>query len=112
MRRASNTIPPVRIEFVWEGDVGLFRLAGELDLAAAPELRQRIASFIEHNRGARLVLDFEEVVFVDSTVLGVFVRAARLAEEDGATVAVRNASGSIRRVFELTGIDRLLAAED
>ena len=112
MRRVTDTIPPPsQIDFTEEGDAGVFSLRGELDVATAPELRQRVGSFLEDHPGRPLVLDLGDVAFVDSTVLGVFVRATKLAQQSGASVAVRNPSASIRRVFELTGIGALFATD-
>ena len=109
MRRAPNIATGFQIGYTWDGTKGLLNLCGELDVAAAPELRARVGRFFDDHPGATLLFDLHEVTFVDSTVLGVLVRAVRIAEQSSSTVQVRNAAPAILRVFELTGLNRLLA---
>src|SRR5438309_6341607 len=99
MRRPTDTIrlQTVDIEIAWDGADGVLCLAGELDLAAAPELRALISAFFDDHPGQRLVLDLAQVSFVDSTVLGVLVRAVRIAEQAGSSLAVRNPTAAILR---------------
>jgi anti-sigma B factor antagonist len=78
-------------------------VAGEVDAFVAPELE---AAF-EEARGAPLVVaDLLRVSFLDSTALGVVVRACRAAS-DG-TVRVVLPRGTARRIFEITALDRAL----
>jgi anti-sigma B factor antagonist len=49
-------------------------IAGELDYAASPQLRDRMLAQIATGR-RRLLLDFSEVTFIDSTAIGVIVSA-------------------------------------
>ena len=110
--RRSDTLQTAAITFERSGTVGVLRPSGELDLATAPEPRAQIGAFFQEHPGQRLVLDLSDVTFVDSTVLGVLVRAVRIAEQAGSSLAVRNPAAAIRRVFELTGLNRLLASVD
>ena len=90
-----------------DDDVVVIELAGEADLMAAPELRRHVDRAI--SRGAnRLILDLSETTFIDSTTLGILVSTLkRLRPRDG-RVAVQCPDPSIRRVFRLTGVDRML----
>lgn len=54
-------------------------------------------------------VDFSGVTFCDSTGLRVLVSHQRRHAEAGGKLQVRGASPSIRRVFEITGLDDLLA---
>ena len=81
---------------------------GELDVATAPGLLRRLDERIDADPGALLVLDFEEVSFVDSTGLGMLVSANRRARAAGGELAVRNLRPNVRRVFEMTGLDKVL----
>ena len=86
----------------------LIRAGGELDLAAAPELRERMSAAIDEG-ATRLVLDFTDVTFVDSTTVGALVTAARrLRSRDGSlTVACTNPN--VLRIFEIVGLDRVVS---
>ena len=60
--------------------------------------------------GARdIVLDFEGVSFVDSSGLGVLVGTyKRLRDEFGGSVRIVGAQPSVRKVFEITGLEQAL----
>ena len=88
-------------------DVVVIELAGEADLMAAPELRRHVDRAI--NRGATsLILDLSETTFIDSTTLGILVSALKRLRPRGGRVAVQCPDPSIRRVFAITGVDRML----
>ena len=54
---------------------------GELDLETAGELRRRLGS--EGDEARRRVVDLSGCTFIDSTGVGLLVRAFRAAERDG-----------------------------
>ncbi|MBA2428792.1 MAG: STAS domain-containing protein [Thermoleophilaceae bacterium] len=89
----------------------LVELGGEVDLYTAPEFKERLSGAIESGK-QRLVVDLSETTFIDSTTLGVLVGAEKqLRASDGAVVLVcpeRN----IRKVFEITGLDRVFTMHD
>ena len=89
-------------------DRHVLRPRGELDVVAAPALRACLVDLMA-SPTATVVLDLSAVTFVDSTILGVIAGALRRSRNGGGgTLSIRNASGSVWRVFELTGLDRLL----
>jgi len=96
----------------WNGDAVHLRLRGELDIAVAPELVERVEAF--RDSSARLALiDLAEVTFVDSSGLRALLSAQQAAAgaEDFEVIVVRTPR-SVRRVIDLTGADRLLRLED
>jgi anti-sigma B factor antagonist len=80
---------------------------GEVDLASAPEFKAALDAATD--AGARYVLlDFEDVAFIDSTGIGLLLSAQRkLKARDGKLIVVCN-DPVIRRVFEITGLTDVL----
>src|SRR5262245_60074248 len=78
---------------------------GELDAYSAPELTE---SFAEVSRAGAVVVDLTGVSFMDSTALGLLVRALRELEEEDVTVRVVLPETPARRIFEITTLDRVL----
>lgn len=78
-------------------------VAGELDLSTAPRLKWALED-VEADGERHLVVDLSEVGFIDSTALGVLVGAQR-ALHPGMRLAVVCANETVRRIFELTGLD-------
>lgn len=86
-----------------ERGVATIRLAGELDLAGLDEARQGIGAVLAE-RTRRVVFDLEDLVFMDSSGIGVMLE---VRNQVGA-VEVRNASAIVRRVIEVSGLTELL----
>lgn len=78
---------------------------GDVDLHVAEELRRRLTAAI--GEGMALVIDLSAVTFVDSTTLGVLLSGLkRLREKEGRLRLVVPGT-EIRRIFELTMLDRV-----
>ena len=85
-------------------------LAGELDLYNAEEVR---GALLEASNGEPevLVVDLEDVRFIDSTALGVLIEArSKLAESNGFRLAAPGLE--TRRALEISGLDRHFLVHD
>lgn len=89
-----------------ESEPPVIELEGEVDVYTAPQLKQQMISLLES--GAKeLVVDLTKVDYLDSTALGVLIGGLkRMRERDGNMVLVCP-SPRIRRVFEITGLDKI-----
>src|SRR5689334_9080624 len=77
---------------------------GELDIATAPGLRERLHTLLAEGR-TRLVVDLDDVGFLDSTSLGVLVGVLKRARTDGGDLRLVCTQPRIRKVFEITRLD-------
>jgi anti-sigma B factor antagonist len=93
---------------VWVDDTParvVIRLAGELDLATVPQLRQVLDA---HARsGQTMVIDLRDIDFVDSMGLAALVRARHRALARGAKLELVTPPESVYKVFTLTRLDQL-----
>jgi anti-sigma B factor antagonist len=90
------------------GDCVVLRVAGEVDVYTAPRLRERIGDLAAKD-AVHVIADLGQVDFLDSTGLGALIGGLkRLREEDG-SLALVITTPRIRRVFELTGLTKVLA---
>lgn len=87
------------------GTVGVLGVAGEIDMASADELRDRLLACLE--RSDSLEVDMAGVTFIDSSGLAALVRLRTEAEIAGKDVALVNVSSSTARLLELTGLQGL-----
>ena len=92
-------------------ETALISVVGEVDLWVAPDFKAPITEAIDE--GAREVLvDVSGTTFMDSTALGVLVGAKkRLHKREGSVVIVGSTS-LVRRMFEISGLDRLFEFRD
>ena len=90
------------------GDV-IVTVRGEIDVLTAPFLWEQIEPALGNVTG-KLILDFAELGFIDSMGLGVIVRAQSRLRGEGPErqIVIRNANAHARKVFEITGLDRVL----
>lgn len=86
---------------------------GELDLATAPEVEDKVLSALRDG-DAEVVLDLRELTFMDSTGVRTIVAAHQVAEEGGRRLCVVRPprESAVSRVIEISGIDDALGLVD
>jgi anti-sigma B factor antagonist len=77
-------------------------LEGELDLASARQMEERLR-FAEERTPSRVVVDLGRLAFIDSTGLRLLLQADSRAREHGYEFVLRPGEASVQRVFEVTG---------
>ena len=97
------------VDITADGGDLVVAIRGELDVLTAPFLWEQMEPGLAGVTG-KLVLDFAELGFIDSMGLGVIVRAqSRLrGEQPERQVVIRHANAHARKVFEITGLNRIL----
>jgi anti-anti-sigma factor len=86
-------------------------LHGELDVAAAPQL-EKLLDEVRRERHPHVLLDLNELSFVDSAGVSVLIKAKKEAEEDGSEFVLRRPTAQVHRVFALVGMVDWLAFEE
>jgi anti-sigma B factor antagonist len=85
-------------------------LAGELDLYNAEEVRASLLDACSDGPTV-LVVDLEQVRFIDSTALGVLIEArSRISDRNGFRLAAPGLE--TRRALEVSGLDRHFLVHD
>jgi anti-anti-sigma factor len=80
---------------------------GEADLHFAPEFRDRLDAVIDDG-AVRVLVDLSDTVFIDSMVLGVLLGSTKRMRASGNQLELIVPSPDIRRIFEITMLDRIL----
>lgn len=84
-------------------EVPVVSAAGEIDVATAPPLRDRLQALTAAGRST-VVVDLLGVSFLDSTALGVLVGALKRCRESGGDLPLVITEPRILKVFEITGL--------
>ena len=79
-------------------------VSGEIDIATAPSLRERLHALLADDHH-RLVIDLDDVGFLDSTALGVLVGVLKRARMENGEVRIACAQPRVLKVFEITRLD-------
>ena len=82
-------------------------LAGDLDMSATFAL-EPVLDRVLADGPRRLVLDLEDVGFVDSSGLGLLIATHERASRAEVDMAITGAGPEIQRVFTIAGLDGVL----
>jgi anti-sigma B factor antagonist len=93
------------------GGLAVVDVQGEADLHTAHELRAAITDAIDSG-ATSLVIDLSDTTFIDSMTLGVLLGAVKRLRPVGGRVSVVCTDPNIRRIFEITLLDRVFALHD
>ncbi|HLN76720.1 MAG TPA: STAS domain-containing protein [Nocardioidaceae bacterium] len=93
------------VEVRTEGIHHVLTVTGEIDLATAPELSEVARDLLDV--ASHVVIDLDQVSFIDSTGLSVLVATyRRITSQGGSMILVCN-SAPVMRVMEMTGLSRV-----
>ena len=81
--------------------------SGDLDLTTAPRLREQVVQLVVDGQ-PRVILDLQEVDFVDSTGLGVLVALLKRTRSQGGDLRLVSTRTALRKILELTALDLAL----
>jgi anti-sigma B factor antagonist len=91
-------VEPTRLRVIAVGDV---------DYEAGPHL-DAICSEVTDRQPADVLVDLDRTTFLDSVGLGFVVRLHQAVTRNGAKLVVVASRPQVRRMFGLTGLDRVL----
>ena len=83
-------------------------LSGEAGFREAAELRKVLFEAVEASGDKNLVVELEDVRRIDTAAMAVLVEALVATHEHGPTVFLVSPSESVRKVFELAGLEDAL----
>jgi stage II sporulation protein AA (anti-sigma F factor antagonist) len=96
------------LKFDRNEDKMIVYLIGELDHHSAEEVRNKIDDRIEREKIAKLIMNFSGVTFMDSSGIGVVIgRFKKLSLKNG-VVSIAEVNDNVRRVFELSGMFKII----
>lgn len=101
----------LRLENSVAGDAVVVAVAGELDALAAPQLDEHLTDLVAESPGV-VVVDLTEVEFLDSTGLGVLIKALTGLRENGGELSLVATSPRILKVLSITGMDQVMNVGD
>jgi anti-anti-sigma factor len=91
-------------------NVTLVRLSGRLDARTSPLVRSTLQNLLE-NEQLKIVIDLQEVPFIDSSGLAALVSGLRMARAKGGNIALSGAQSQAHIVFRLTMLDRVFSIQ-
>lgn len=87
-------------------DLKIIQPSGILDSVKGTKFREEVTNLIDN--GAKIILvDFQDVTFMDSSGLGALVLALKTVRASGAKIFLCAINDQVKMLFELTSMDKV-----
>jgi len=98
----------LRIDTRMVEGIPILHLSGEVDAYTCPFFREAMLDTIE-NGSPSMVINMDDVEYIDSSGLGTLVGGLKRASEKGGKIALVCNAPQVRKVFEITGLEKVFA---
>lgn len=95
------------IDVIKENEKSIVNLSGEIDAYTAPQLKEALIPLTKQSDHI-VEVDLENINYMDSTGLGVFISALKSTKEHGSSLKLVNIQGRVLRLFKITGLDEII----
>lgn len=88
------------------------KITEEIDECSVQKIRRRADYEIERYMPKKVIFDFDSVTFMDSAGIGMIIGRYKVANMLGARLEIANLTQSVRKIFEMSGILKLIPVVD
>ena len=92
-------------------DVTIVAVGGEIDVYTAPKLRDKVTELVGEGH-YNLVIDMENVEFLDSTGLGVLVGGLKKVRAHEGSLQLICTQDRLLKIFRITGLAKVFVIHD
>ena len=86
----------------------VFKITDEIDDHSVQMIRRKADYEIERYMPKRVIFDFDSVTFMDSAGIGLIIGRYKFAKMIGANLEISNLTQSVKKIFEMSGILKLI----
>lgn len=86
----------------------VFKINNEIDDCSVQKIRGKADYEMERYMPKRVVFDFDCVTFMDSAGIGLIIGRYKFANMIGAKLEVSNLTDSVKKIFDMSGILKLI----
>lgn len=98
----------MNLEFIESGQVLTIRLKGELDHHSADESRVLIDEKINEGKFNKMVIDFKNLDFIDSSGIGFVIGRYKVIRKKNGVIEIINVSKKVRKILDMSGIGKII----
>ena len=96
----------MELEVIKKNNVSILKIKGDVDLYSSPLVRKEILAILTKSN-KNLLVDLEDVSYMDSSGVATLVEALQLTNKKGGKLRLFNLGRAIRDVFELSRLDKV-----
>ncbi len=89
----------------------VFEMEEEIDEYSVQNIKRRMDNEIQRYMPKEVIFDFSNVSFMDSAGIGLVIGRYKLIDMIGGELRVANVSSQIQKIFEMSGLLRLIPIE-
>ncbi len=98
----------MNIKYKDEDKLLILEITEEIDHHTTEKIRRLADYEIQRRSPKRVIFDFNSVVFMDSAGIGMVIGRYKTASMIGAKMEMINVRESIRKIFEMTGVLKII----
>ena len=95
-------------KFYEEDKLLVFKITDEIDDCNVQKIRRKADYEIERYMPRKVVFDFDSVTFMDSSGIGLIIGRYKFTNMLGGKLEVANLTQSVKKIFEMSGILKLI----
>lgn len=88
-------------------DILILRLKGELDDISVQDLRTKIINYIDNYNICHLVLNFNDLTFLDSSGIGFIIGRYHQLKRKNGDITISNINSKIERIIYISGLAKI-----
>ncbi len=86
----------------------VIKILYEIDECSVQKIRGRVDYELERYMPKKVIFDFDNVTFMDSAGIGLIIGRYKLANMLGIEIEITNLTHSVKKIFEMSGILKLI----
>lgn len=90
----------------------LVEMTEEIDHHTTEKMRREIDDDITRFMPRKVIFDFDKVSFMDSAGIGMIIGRYKMTNMLGGVVEMKNVKQSIRKIFEMSGVVKIIPIID
>lgn len=110
MKKGGSQV--LQTEFILRENVLIVRLRGEIDHHEATKLREEWQRYLQNGKSVHVVLNVNDVSFMDSSGIGVVLGRYKEVVSQGGELVICHVNEQINRLFNMAGLFKIIRVEE
>ncbi|WIV12609.1 STAS domain-containing protein [Proteiniborus sp. MB09-C3] len=92
-------------------DSWVIDIIGELDIYTSPKFKEILLEALEEKM-CNIIINGQSLSYIDSTGLGVLISALKKVKENEKTITIKGIKPNIKKLFDLTSLDKVFLIKE
>lgn len=101
----------IKMDFNEDKNIWIAVPDGEIDIYTSPKLKEKLSEALEEKK-ADILLDCQNLDYVDSTGLGALISILKKVRDNNDKIYMENVKPNIRKLFNITELDKVFVIKE